>query len=149
MTTAPPINELEQILQFGQQNGEFRPFDAKIMAIAIRAAIDGLPPRLAANPGLDLDACASELAMTFDLATRADEEAQEMSFDELLRHAEAEVVARRDMRAVQYRQEALAMQRGGLRRAARGLPGARRRAARPGGRRACGAASRRAGRTSG
>ncbi len=66
------INELEQILQFGQQNGEFRAFDAKIMAIAIRAAIDGLPPRLAADPGLDLDACASELATTFDLATRAE-----------------------------------------------------------------------------
>ncbi len=39
-----------------------------------------------------------------------------MSFDELLRHAEAEVVARRDLRAVRYRQEALAMQRGGMRR---------------------------------
>jgi AcrR family transcriptional regulator len=47
-------------------------FDPKIMAIAIRAAIDAVARHLAADPSLDVDSYAKEIASIFDLATRAE-----------------------------------------------------------------------------
>jgi len=63
------IYDLEQILQFGQKNGEFRTFSPRVMAITIRQAIDALPPQMMMNPELDLDAYAQELITLFKLAT--------------------------------------------------------------------------------
>ncbi|MGE7673174.1 TetR/AcrR family transcriptional regulator [Lysinibacillus sp. NPDC094403] len=63
------IYDLEQILQFGQKNGEFRTFSTRVMAITIRQAIDALPPQIMMNPELNLDSYAKELITLFQLAT--------------------------------------------------------------------------------
>lgn len=63
---------LEERLRQGQRDGEFRAFSPRVMAWAIRAAIDEVARRYVANPSLDLDDCARELITTFDLATRAE-----------------------------------------------------------------------------
>jgi AcrR family transcriptional regulator len=63
--------ELENLLAMIQSAGGLRSgFDPKIMAIAIRAAIDAVPRRLADNPDLDVGSYAKEIASIFDLATR-------------------------------------------------------------------------------
>jgi AcrR family transcriptional regulator len=64
------ISPLEQILRRGQRAGEFRRFDAKVMATVIQRAIDGLPFLLATDPGLDVRAYGAEVATMFELATR-------------------------------------------------------------------------------
>lgn len=65
------ISPIEQILREGQRIGEFRSFDAKVMATLVQRAVDGLPFLLAAEPDLDVRAYGREVATTFDLATRA------------------------------------------------------------------------------
>jgi AcrR family transcriptional regulator len=61
---------LAKLLAGFQAKGELRPdFDAAVMAMAIRAAIDTVPRRLVADPGLDLKHYGRELANLFDLAT--------------------------------------------------------------------------------
>ena len=56
----------------GQLAGELRDFDVHIMAGLVRSAVTHtMVLALRANPGLDLQTYASELATTFDLATRA------------------------------------------------------------------------------
>lgn len=62
--------DLEQLLRWGQEAGEFRAFDTRVMAIAIRNVIDGIPPQIVDNPTIDLDAYAREVAALFDHATR-------------------------------------------------------------------------------
>jgi hypothetical protein len=62
--------DLEQLLQWGQDAGEFRAFDTRIMAVAIRNVIDGIPPQIVDNPTIDLDAYAREVVALFDRATR-------------------------------------------------------------------------------
>lgn len=64
------ISPIEQILRAGQDAGEFRSFDPKVMATLVQRAVDGLPFLLAAEPDLDVEAYGSEVALTFDLATR-------------------------------------------------------------------------------
>jgi hypothetical protein len=62
---------LAQRLSKFQAAGELRAdFDPQVMAMAIRAAIDAVAPRLAANPELDVEHHGHELANLFDLATR-------------------------------------------------------------------------------
>jgi AcrR family transcriptional regulator len=61
---------LEALLRKGQQEGEFRVFDLRVMAVAIRRSIDALPPLFVANPNLDADVYARELVTLFDRATR-------------------------------------------------------------------------------
>lgn len=62
---------LAQRLAQLQDGGELRPgFDPRVMAGAIRAAIDAVPRQLAADRGLDIDHQGRELADLFDLATR-------------------------------------------------------------------------------
>lgn len=62
---------LHELLARLQADGELRrDFDPEVMAVAIRAAIDSVPHRLAREPGLPLDHYASEIASIFDLATR-------------------------------------------------------------------------------
>ncbi len=68
----PVLTALETLLRKGQQDGEFREFDTRVMALTIRRAIDAIPPLLAAQPNLDVDAYARELVTLFDHATRKD-----------------------------------------------------------------------------
>jgi AcrR family transcriptional regulator len=65
------IDVLAGLLRTGQRSGAFRDFDPRVMAITVRQAIDGLPTELIAHPGTAIDAYASELVLTFALATRA------------------------------------------------------------------------------
>ena len=60
------------ILEWGQREGAFRPFDVEVMGGTIIEALDLIPQRLAADPKLDLDAYARELVELFDRATRSD-----------------------------------------------------------------------------
>lgn len=64
------LSPVEQILVAGEQAGEFRDFDAKVMATLVQRAVDGLPFLLAADPDLDVAAYAREVCTVFDLATR-------------------------------------------------------------------------------
>jgi TetR/AcrR family fatty acid metabolism transcriptional regulator len=65
------VAALQQLLAHFQGTGEFRAdFDPQVMAMAIRAALDAVAPRLARDPGLDLGHHARELAELFHIATR-------------------------------------------------------------------------------
>ena len=64
------LSPVEEILRGGQQAGEFRGFDARVMAAVIQRAIDGVPFLLETHPDLDLNVYADELVMLFTLATR-------------------------------------------------------------------------------
>jgi TetR/AcrR family transcriptional regulator, fatty acid metabolism regulator protein len=60
-----------KLLSSFQQKGDFRPdFDPAVMAAAVRAAIDSVPPRMAADPEFDVEHFGRELAGLFDAATR-------------------------------------------------------------------------------
>lgn len=56
---------------WGQETGEFRAFDPRVMAITLRSAIDGFANQLANNPDLDVAAYTRELLALFVHATRA------------------------------------------------------------------------------
>jgi AcrR family transcriptional regulator len=65
------VGALEHVLSGFQAAGQFRAdFDPRVMAIAIRAAIEAASPRLALDPEFDIDNYASEIITVFDLATR-------------------------------------------------------------------------------
>ncbi|MFF4157756.1 TetR/AcrR family transcriptional regulator [Streptomyces sp. NPDC001678] len=53
-----------------QKAGEFGEFDPRVMAVALRGAIDGVVSRAAKDPDFDAVACGRELADLFDRATR-------------------------------------------------------------------------------
>ncbi len=64
---------LVDLLASSQAAGVLRPdFDPRVMAIAIRAAIDAVPPLLSLDPEFDIDNYAKEIANVFELATRID-----------------------------------------------------------------------------
>jgi AcrR family transcriptional regulator len=64
------VKILQELLSRFQASGELRAdFDPRAVAIAIRAAIDAVPPRLVRDPELDIDHYAREVATIFDLAT--------------------------------------------------------------------------------
>jgi AcrR family transcriptional regulator len=65
------LAQLEEYLGEGQRSGELRRFPTRVMAEAIRAAIDAGAYRLATEPDLDAVAYGRELADVFDHATRA------------------------------------------------------------------------------
>jgi AcrR family transcriptional regulator len=69
-TEKPVLEALEGLLRKGQQEGEFRDFNLRVMAVTIRRAIDALPPLFIADPGLNPQEYARELVTLFDLATR-------------------------------------------------------------------------------
>ncbi len=62
--------DLEGILRKGQQEGEFRAFNLRVMAMVIRRAIDQLSPLLRADLNLDTEEYSRELVTLFDQATR-------------------------------------------------------------------------------
>jgi len=65
---------LRQLLAHFQGTGEFRAdFDPDVMAMAIRAALDAVPPRLARDPDLDIGRYGRELADLFGAAVRPGE----------------------------------------------------------------------------
>jgi TetR/AcrR family fatty acid metabolism transcriptional regulator len=64
------LTALEARLRQGQEDGEFRAFDVRVMAVTIRRAIDAVAPLLAAHPHLDTASYARELVTLFDRATR-------------------------------------------------------------------------------
>ena len=68
----PRHSGFRSILEWGQRDGEFRPFSVGVMAETIIEALDAIPAQFAANPDLDLDDYAAELVELFDRATRAD-----------------------------------------------------------------------------
>jgi AcrR family transcriptional regulator len=61
---------LEALLRLGQEEGDFRPFDVRVMAVTIRRAIDALPSLFTSIPALDVEAYGQELVALFDRATR-------------------------------------------------------------------------------
>ncbi|MGH3402422.1 MAG: TetR/AcrR family transcriptional regulator [Streptosporangiaceae bacterium] len=69
--TIDAVQALADLLSGLQKGGQLRPgFDPGVMAIAVRAAIDAVSPRLASEPEFDFGKYASEIADTFELATR-------------------------------------------------------------------------------
>ena len=67
LVTLAPV---ERILRDGQRGGEFRAFDTRVVAASIQRSLDGIPMLLESHPDLDLAACAGELVILYDLATR-------------------------------------------------------------------------------
>jgi AcrR family transcriptional regulator len=64
--TAAPLLPL---FTSGQKAGEFGPFDAGVMALALRAVVDGASFYLGAHPELDVDLAIREVVQIFDRAT--------------------------------------------------------------------------------
>jgi TetR/AcrR family transcriptional regulator, fatty acid metabolism regulator protein len=68
------VAALRQILVHFQGTGEFRAdFDPDVTAMAIRAALDAVPARLARNPDLDIGRYGRDLADLFQAAIRPGE----------------------------------------------------------------------------
>lgn len=67
---ASPESHVRRILVEGQRVGDFRDLDAGVVATAVQRAVEGVALSVAADPTLDADRCAAELATVFDLATR-------------------------------------------------------------------------------
>jgi TetR/AcrR family transcriptional regulator, fatty acid metabolism regulator protein len=57
-------------LELGQADGTLGSFDARVMAISMKGALDALLGQLAADPDLDLDGYGAELVALFERATR-------------------------------------------------------------------------------
>ena len=70
LTGEPALNPLIRLLRQGQEAGEFRDFDARVVAITIRRAIDGTSPLLIGHPDLDVGHYTRELVTLFEYATR-------------------------------------------------------------------------------
>lgn len=68
--TEPLIAGTAAMFEWGQQTGEFRTFDTRVMAVTLRSAIDGFAGQLAMSPGLDVAAYTRELTDLFLRAAR-------------------------------------------------------------------------------
>jgi TetR/AcrR family fatty acid metabolism transcriptional regulator len=66
------LGVVQKVLEYGQARGILRDFDARVMAASMKAALDALLNRLAADPELDLEGYGRELVTLFDRATRPD-----------------------------------------------------------------------------
>jgi TetR/AcrR family transcriptional regulator, fatty acid metabolism regulator protein len=62
---------VERIYRLGQESGEFRTFDPRVMAITHTAAVDDMFAYWVVNPDHDLEAHAEELADLMERACRA------------------------------------------------------------------------------
>ncbi|MEU3355755.1 TetR/AcrR family transcriptional regulator [Streptomyces sp. NPDC037389] len=60
------------LIHEAQKAGEFGEFDPRVMALAIRGAVDGVVTRAAKDPDFDAVVCGRELADLFERATRKD-----------------------------------------------------------------------------
>jgi AcrR family transcriptional regulator len=68
------VGPLESLLRDGQARGELGDFDAHMMAIAIRGAIDSITTRVARDLAFDLDQYGEVLAYAFERATAPEEQ---------------------------------------------------------------------------
>ncbi|RKT52392.1 TetR family transcriptional regulator [Saccharothrix australiensis] len=66
------LRKMADLLREGQRAGEFRGFDAGVMAVFILALRNGVLARVAEDPDLDLDLCERELLEAVRRATTAD-----------------------------------------------------------------------------
>lgn len=70
------IAGIVDILRRGQEAGEFGEFDARSMAMMIRATLEALPTYMIAYPDLDIDAYGADLTTFFERALQADDRDQ-------------------------------------------------------------------------
>ncbi|MFJ9851775.1 TetR/AcrR family transcriptional regulator [Streptomyces sp. NPDC101150] len=70
-SSEPIYTGLENAFLEGQRSGEFRAFDARVMAVSLQAGIDDMFAYWSAHPEHDLAAHARELATLFEHATDA------------------------------------------------------------------------------
>ncbi len=61
---------VQRVLEYGQEQGILGTFDARVMAVSLKAALDALLSQFAADPELDLEAYGAELVTLFERATR-------------------------------------------------------------------------------
>ncbi|MGW7485131.1 TetR/AcrR family transcriptional regulator [Nonomuraea muscovyensis] len=63
------MSDVEQILRLGQATGEFGEFSTRVLAVAVKQAVDGVLILMASYDDVDFDTYARELAALFDRAT--------------------------------------------------------------------------------
>ncbi|MBK1787648.1 TetR/AcrR family transcriptional regulator [Prauserella cavernicola] len=63
------VSPVERILRWGQDTGEFRDFNVRVMATTIQRSVEGPTFLLARDPDLDTTEYAAELVRLFELAT--------------------------------------------------------------------------------
>lgn len=66
----PMIAGTAALFGWGQETGEFRPFDTRVMAVTLRAAVDAFAAQLAAAPEMDVQRYVEELTELFLRAAR-------------------------------------------------------------------------------
>jgi AcrR family transcriptional regulator len=66
---ADAVRGLQRLLTAGQEGGEFGSFDPEVMALAIRAVVDGASFHFTAHPDLDVDHYIDQAVQLFDKAT--------------------------------------------------------------------------------
>lgn len=66
----PMVEGTAALFEWGQNNGEFRAFDTRVMAVLLRGAMDTFAQQLSAYPALDTENYISEFTETFIRATR-------------------------------------------------------------------------------
>jgi len=66
------LQGIEAILRQGQADGEFRDFDTRTVAWAIRNVLDGVHQRCIIEPGFDAESCIGELTELFSRAIKAE-----------------------------------------------------------------------------
>jgi hypothetical protein len=69
-TIDDPVAWLTRPFAEGRQSGEVGAFDPQVVALSIRAVIDGAAFHFTAHPGPDLDLYIREATRLFDKATR-------------------------------------------------------------------------------
>ena len=67
---AGELGVVQQVLEYGQADDSLGNFDARVMAVTIKASLDALLNQLADDPDLDLDGYGAELVSLFERATR-------------------------------------------------------------------------------
>lgn len=66
----PMVQGTAAMFGLGQETGEFREFDTRLMAVNLRACVDSFGAMLAAYPDLDVEKYTEEMIQTFTHAAR-------------------------------------------------------------------------------
>ncbi|GAU65073.1 putative TetR family transcriptional regulator [Streptomyces sp. NBRC 110611] len=77
VSSEPIYAALEENFRRGQECGDFRPFDARVMAVSLQSGIDAMFAYWSTYPEHDLAAHARELADLFERATRGEDRSAE------------------------------------------------------------------------
>lgn len=64
------VSHVEEILSRGQEGGEFREFDVRVMAALVQRSVGGILFLLEAHPDLDPSHYARETLTLFEVGTR-------------------------------------------------------------------------------